>query len=90
MLDTTDCIICGENILHYDTLITDGDWVWSADLKHYFDHHNFVFPEDFLQSIRSKNYEISEISTSFGEELCERFNFFSENDLSDFEVRRLW
>ncbi len=85
MLDTTECIICNKEIYHDGTLITDGNWVWSSDLNHYFKNHNFIFPKDFLKSIRYKNHETSKISELFCDNLCERLNFFSKDDLIDFK-----
>lgn len=85
MLDKTDCVICNKKISHYGTLITDGNWVWSSDLNHYFEKHSFIFPEDFLKSIRDKSYEEPNVSELFCNDLCDRLNFFSKDDLIDFE-----
>ncbi|WP_399887339.1 hypothetical protein ACGH7X_22585 [Streptomyces sp. BBFR51] len=44
------------------SLKTDGDWVWRLDLPHYVDSYHVALPEDFLQTIRSHDYVVPQLS----------------------------
>ncbi len=61
-LDLTESIFAGERIPHARTLLSDGEWLWSADLNHYTEKHNFVWPEEFIQSVKSKKYKMPDIT----------------------------
>lgn len=56
LLDKTLCVYGEQMIEHYQTYLTDGSWVWSSDINHYFFNHNFALPKDFLEYIRTLNY----------------------------------
>ena len=71
VLDSTKCVISNAEIEnHYETLVTDGIWIWSADLLHYTKNYNFKFPGDFLDYLESINYETSTLSR---EEMAELY-----------------
>ncbi|SEB45876.1 hypothetical protein SAMN04489761_0840 [Tenacibaculum sp. MAR_2009_124] len=67
-LDRTQCIFSQEWITHYGTLKTDGNWLWSTDLEHYFEKYNFKWPKDHLLKITNSNYQMSKKSKSIIEE----------------------
>jgi hypothetical protein len=63
-IDQTHCIICNKLIDDVQTLRTDGTWIWSADLEHYYQDHHFFWPRSFLQRMKSLSYKLSPISDS--------------------------
>ncbi|WP_435263821.1 hypothetical protein [Tenacibaculum sp. nBUS_03] len=62
LLDQTECIFSKDLITHFETIKTDGDWLWSGDLEHYFDRFNFFWPEDHLKKIEKSNYKMTKES----------------------------
>ncbi len=62
LLDCTNCIFTGENIEHFDTHLTDGKWIWSADIIYYIEKHNYILPIDFLSHIRKNNYKTQKLT----------------------------
>lgn len=38
--------------------LTDGEWVWPDGLVHYIDRHSVALPEEFLQSIRARQWTL--------------------------------
>ena len=52
-LDTTLDIFNQKEISHHKTLMTDGHWIWSADLNYYTMYHNFIWPKNFIEYIKS-------------------------------------
>ncbi len=61
LLDTTKCIITNEPIEHYESLSTDGYWIWSADLEHYIKKFNIKMPDHFMYYLESIKYLIKPI-----------------------------
>jgi|GEM_PF-4632886 hypothetical protein len=57
VMDTTPCIFSGERISHNHTFQTDGKWIWSADLVHYTEKHNFQWPQAFLDHLQQAGYK---------------------------------
>ncbi|MFG2678243.1 hypothetical protein [Streptomyces sp. NPDC048392] len=43
------------------SLKTDGDWVWRLDLPHYVDAYHVALPEEFLQTIRARDYVVPQL-----------------------------
>ncbi|MDQ0405613.1 hypothetical protein ABVB69_08660 [Streptomyces sp. NPDC000349] len=43
------------------SLKTDGTWVWRLDLPHYVDAYHVALPDDFLQTIRSREYVVPQL-----------------------------
>lgn len=72
LLDCTKCIFTGEIIEHFDTHKTDGKWIWSADIIHYIEKHNFVLPLDFLSDIRLNNYKTYKLTDEIYENLVKK------------------
>lgn len=62
VLDKSQCIFSGKWITHNMTKKSDGDWLWTADLEHYFEHYNFLWPEEHQNKIQLSNFELSEDS----------------------------
>lgn len=56
-LDDTLCVFGEKRIMHYSTLKTDGDWIWSSDIIHYTKEHNFILPKAFLEHIEKSKYK---------------------------------
>lgn len=54
LLDQTTCLFSGKSIDHYDTIMTDGKWVWSADINYYVENYSIDLPETFLKYILSE------------------------------------
>jgi len=59
LLDQTECIFSKKWITHFETIKTDGNWLWSGDLEHYFNRYNFIWPKNHLKKIEKSNYKIS-------------------------------
>ena len=59
LLDQTECIFSKKLITHFETIKTDGNWLWSGDLEHYFNRYNFIWPKNHLKKIEKSNYKIS-------------------------------
>ncbi len=60
VIDSTNCLFDETKITHTKTLKTNGDWVWSADIEHYVEFHDFVLPKDFIESVTvNKKAELS-------------------------------
>lgn len=72
LLDCTHCIFTGEIIEHFDTHKTDGKWIWSVDLIHYFKKHNLVLPLDFLSDISQNDYKTYKLADDFHENLYKK------------------
>lgn len=47
------CIITGE-IIDSNSFRTDGEWVWSVDLIHYYEEHAIDLPIEFVNHIRKR------------------------------------
>jgi hypothetical protein len=43
------------------SLKTDGDWVWRLDLPHYVDAYHIALPDEFLRTIRSRDYVVPQL-----------------------------
>lgn len=56
LLDTAKDLFSGKQIKSEETWISDGTWVWSADLLHYYRHHNFQWPENMIHAIKDRDY----------------------------------
>lgn len=41
-----------------DSLLTDGEWVWRADLRHYVRIHHVLLPDEFVSRIREHKYSM--------------------------------
>ena len=61
-LDLTDCLFSGKDIPSYETLFTDGEWIWSADLNYYSKNFYFEWPNEFIKSIANKCYKLPKLS----------------------------
>lgn len=57
LLDCTRCIFKNNRISHMKTLLTDGNFIWSADLNHYVKHHSLQLPQFFVSYMDSVNYK---------------------------------
>ncbi|GGG15412.1 hypothetical protein GCM10011344_14970 [Dokdonia pacifica] len=64
LLDKTQCIFSDKWISHFLTNKSDGDWLWSVDLEHYFEKYNFLWPEAHLKKMRNSNFKLSDNSKS--------------------------
>lgn len=53
-LDNSRDIFNQNKISNPNTLMTDGKWIWSADLNYYTVNHHFLWPNDFIEHIRNK------------------------------------
>ena len=81
LLDRTKCIFSGKPITHYLTIKTDGDWLWSGDLEHYFEEHNFSWPKEHLRKIIDSSFELSEKSNSIFNKRIQLASELYENSL---------
>lgn len=70
-LDMTKCIFSGKRIELSDSFYSDGEWIWSADLKHYTKNYHFIWPEEFINSIRTKRFRIKSEDTCNFEEIID-------------------
>ncbi|MCP4177717.1 MAG: hypothetical protein GY756_08120 [bacterium] len=61
-LEEAYCIFSKSLIEHYETWYTDGEWVWSADLMHYFKKYHFRWPDEFIQYLSKRKFAIPKIS----------------------------
>ena len=49
------------SIMNGSSILTDGDWLWREDLAYYVRKHNVMLPDEFLESIRQRNYVVPEV-----------------------------
>jgi hypothetical protein len=56
-----DVLGSGERVLGGDSIVTDGEWIWRADLRFYVRKYHVPLPEEFLAKIRSLDYSMPEI-----------------------------
>lgn len=45
-------------------LITDGAWLWPADLSYYVRNYNILLPEDFVEYASERNWRPPELSSA--------------------------
>ncbi len=53
-----DVLDPAEYVMNGDSVLTDGTWLWRADLAHYLDRHHVELPAEFLELIRSRDYTV--------------------------------
>jgi hypothetical protein len=96
LLDCTKCIFTRENIEHFKTLLTDGKWIWSADIIYYIENHNYILPIDFLSDIRKNNYKTRKLTDEAYNFLHDKiykegfvnFDIMNKTDGSDMSTQR--
>ncbi|KPI06399.1 hypothetical protein OV450_3769 [Actinobacteria bacterium OV450] len=49
-------------ILGGDNIVTDGEWVWRADIDFYLTHYHLALPEEFLRKARENQYAAPDVS----------------------------
>ncbi|MGW2316305.1 hypothetical protein [Streptomyces sp. NPDC001680] len=47
-----------------DSLLTDGEWLWRADLWRYVHLHHVLLPDEFLRRIRDNAYSVPAVENS--------------------------
>ncbi|WP_299711557.1 hypothetical protein [uncultured Tenacibaculum sp.] len=75
VLDKSPCIFTGDYISHYQTIRTDGFWVWSSDFLHYTKNFNFIWPEDFMIHVKENLNNSNAISYDRLLSLGDNFSF---------------
>jgi hypothetical protein len=63
---------CGEALQGCSSIQTDGSWIWRRDFSHYVSKHGISPGEDFLRSVRIRNYmavEWSELDEGITQEV---------------------
>jgi predicted component of type VI protein secretion system len=50
---------CGKRLLGSADL-TDGDWLWPEGLAHYIDSHSVCLPDEFVETMRSRCWQVPE------------------------------
>ena len=53
-----DVLTGDEWITGAGSLVTDGTWLWPADLVHYVRRHHAALPQEFLDHIRTNGYTV--------------------------------
>ena len=48
-----NCIISNE-MISAEQIKTDGEWIWSDHIIHYYQEHGIDLPEDFIQHIKRR------------------------------------
>src|SRR4051794_4335102 len=56
-----DVLGSDERILGGDNIVTDGEWVWRADLTFYLTHYHLALPEEFLRKARENQYAVADV-----------------------------
>jgi hypothetical protein len=59
-----DVLGCGEFLLGGASLFTDGEWLWRGDLWHYVRSHGVTLPEESLERVRSRGYQVPAVGRS--------------------------
>ncbi|MBC2863664.1 hypothetical protein [Streptomyces mexicanus] len=59
-----DVLGSGEFFLGGASLFTDGEWLWRGDLRHYVRSHGVTLPEEFLERVRTRGYEVPAVGRS--------------------------
>ncbi|WP_338394571.1 hypothetical protein [Fulvitalea axinellae] len=80
LLDLTKCVCCNKSITHYESLHTNGDWLWSGDLNHYLLHHKLFISDEFAEAVQQvpDRRACIEITERFEEFIDNRFSSFSQ------------
>lgn len=60
MLEAFECKFgcSGKDVILYDNLITDGTWLWPAELIHYVSEHDFEVPISFLNHMKNNEFRV--------------------------------
>lgn len=61
MGEVGDILGSDERILGGDNIVTDGEWVWRADLAFYLTHYHLALPEEFLRKARENQYTVPDV-----------------------------
>ncbi|MFJ7207398.1 hypothetical protein ACIQWR_28155 [Streptomyces sp. NPDC098789] len=56
-----DILGSDERILGGDNIVTDGEWVWRADLAFYLTRYHLELPEEFLNKARENQYVVPDV-----------------------------
>ncbi|MEU4255232.1 hypothetical protein AB0B42_22980 [Streptomyces fradiae] len=64
-----DAISGDEWIAGAGSLVTDGTWMWPAELRHYVERYHAELPEDFLATVRAARYTAAPVSRRRTEEI---------------------
>ncbi|WP_030549359.1 hypothetical protein [Streptomyces albus] len=59
-----DVLGSGERVLAGDSILTDGEWIWRADLRFYVRKYHVRLPEEFLAKARKLDHSVPEIPGS--------------------------
>ncbi|MER5778181.1 hypothetical protein ABT144_28580 [Streptomyces sp. NPDC002039] len=57
-----DILGSDNRILGGDNIVTDGEWVWRADILFYLAHYHLALPEEFLRKARENQYAVPDVS----------------------------
>jgi hypothetical protein len=60
MMDSQDDVLdpVARRLINGSSIQTDGDWLWRQDYAYYVRRHNVIVPDDFLTTIRERNYVV--------------------------------
>jgi|GEM_PF-3705608 len=50
-----------DSITSNETLLSDGNWIWSGDLNYYTENYDFKWPKEFFETIKANCYEIEQM-----------------------------
>jgi len=62
LLDTAKDIFSDKRISSEETLVSDGKWVWSADLIHYYESHRFMWPQEFVNDAQRRSFQLEQLN----------------------------
>jgi len=79
VLDEEDCLICKHQISDRETLVSDGNWVWSDHLVHYTKNHSLKLPEQFYSHLNEIDLDPTELSMEKQKEIFMLFKVYSDD-----------
>jgi len=63
--------------------LTDGEWVWPDGLIHYIDRHGVALPEEFMQSLRARQWTIPPLDEVLELIPKVKLNYCGEDEYAD-------
>ncbi|MFI1736567.1 hypothetical protein [Streptomyces sioyaensis] len=57
-----DVLGSDQRILSGESIATDGEWIWRADLSFYVRNYHIRLPKDFLTRVREHGYRVPDVA----------------------------
>lgn len=58
-LGTVSCLVNEEDgIIGSNSILSDGKWFWTKEVKHYYENHGLEIPEEFIANVKKNNFKV--------------------------------